>query len=82
MDGPRFSSNSLCNERISTDESINEKDEGTPGYAISWKSWSNKDAFKNSAALFGSRNRFQQKTERKDQLFRSISSNNNSTLAP
>lgn len=38
--------------RISTDESINEKDEGTlsAGDAINWKSsWSNKDAFKNLA---------------------------------
>lgn len=66
--------------RISTDESINEKDEGTlgAGDAISWKSsWSNKDAFKNLAhSVPGT---FSTREKRPTVPF--YSSNNNSILA-
>lgn len=66
--------------RISTDESINEKDEGSlgAGDAISWKSsWSNKDAFKNLAhSVPGT---FSTREKRPTVPF--YSSNNNSILA-
>lgn len=77
---------SPCNERYRvTNESINEKDEGTPGAgdAASWKSWSNEGAFKNSVGPFGSRNVSTKEREReRDKTVPFYSSNNNSILVP